>query len=119
MPLKVMRRASGDAAYSGGASLCDLCADWRVRCAVYSGADFARAAGLNSTELSDVLLYGQYHRLATSLFIHNRLVHLLVVLFVLYTFGAWQERIFGHVRFIAIYLLGDLAARSWRCCCWR
>ncbi len=62
----------------------------------------------NSVELPDVLMYGQYHRLATSLFLHSNLVHLLVVLFILYTFGAWQERIFGHLRFVAIYLLGGL-----------
>lgn len=62
----------------------------------------------NSVELPDVLIYGQYHRLATSMFLHVNLAHLLVVLFTLYTFGAWQERIFGHMRFVAIYLLGGI-----------
>jgi rhomboid protease GluP len=62
----------------------------------------------NNVELADVVMYGQYLRLATGMFLHSNLVHLLVVLFILYTFGTWQERIFGHVRFIAIYLLGGL-----------
>lgn len=63
----------------------------------------------NSIELPDVLLNGQYHRLATAMFLHIHLVHVLVVVLILYLFGTWQERIFGHSRFIAIYLLGGLA----------
>jgi rhomboid protease GluP len=63
----------------------------------------------NSIELPDVLLYGQYHRLATAMFIHTNLVHVLVTVLTLYLFGTWQERIFGHTRFAAIYLLGGLA----------
>jgi rhomboid protease GluP len=59
-------------------------------------------------ELTDVAIYGQYLRLLTGMFLHTNLAHLLVILFILYTFGTWQERIFGHLRFIAIYLLGGL-----------
>jgi rhomboid protease GluP len=62
----------------------------------------------SNVELNDVTMYGQYLRLVTGMFLHTNLAHLLVNLFILYTFGTWQERIFGHVRFIAIYLLGGL-----------
>ncbi|NWF70130.1 MAG: rhomboid family intramembrane serine protease [Chloroflexi bacterium] len=65
--------------------------------------------GQNAITAPDVLLYGQYHRLATGMFLHVHVVHLLVVLVTVYIFGTAQERIFGHVRFTLIYLLGGLA----------
>lgn len=69
---------------------------------------------------SDVLLGGEYYRLLTSMFLHASLfnavgnyapqnaLHLIFNMYILYGVGTSLERLFGHVRFLIIYLLGGL-----------
>lgn len=49
-------------------------------------------------------------RLLTACFIHAGLVQLLVNQWVLWQYGEWLERFFGHVGFTLLYLLTGLAA---------
>ncbi len=51
---------------------------------------------------------GEYWRLLTSAFIHIGLPHLLFNTFALLTFGRLAEMIFGHVRFLAIYVVSGI-----------
>jgi membrane associated rhomboid family serine protease len=67
-----------------------------------------------------VLLDAQFHRLFTSMFLHSGIydqlgrfqfenaLHLVFNMYALWIIGAPQERMFGHVRFGLIYLLGGL-----------
>jgi rhomboid protease GluP len=48
---------------------------------------------------------GQYWRLFTPVFIHAGLVHIFVNMYSLYVIGPAGEEMFGHVRFLAFYLL--------------
>lgn len=57
----------------------------------------------------EVLQGGQYHRLFTSIFLHNSPEHIIFNMFALYFIGTTVERFFGHIRFIIIYILGGLA----------
>lgn len=69
----------------------------------------------------DVLLDGQFYRLFTSMFLHASIyngagdfalqnsLHLIFNAYILYQVGSSVERLFGHVRFAIIYLLGGLA----------
>lgn len=69
----------------------------------------------------DVLVSGELHRLLTSMFLHASIftsrgdyalqntVHLIFNMYLLYVVGQQIERLFGHVRFALIYLLGGLA----------
>lgn len=56
-----------------------------------------------------IVLQGEYHRLLTAALLHSNLVHLLFNLLTLYLFGSSMERIFGHLRFGLIFLLGGMA----------
>lgn len=68
-----------------------------------------------------VLVDAEFHRLFTSMFLHSGIygvsgafqpqgaLHLLFNMYALWVIGAAQERVFGHVRFALIYLLGGLA----------
>jgi rhomboid protease GluP len=68
----------------------------------------------------DVLLKGEYYRLFTSMFLHASIfnlfggyafqnsLHLIFNMYILYAVGISLERLFGHARFLIIYLLGGL-----------
>lgn len=70
---------------------------------------------------SDVIVNGEVYRLLTSMFLHASIydfrgvfvpansLHLIFNMYILYAIGTQVERLFGHVRFTAIYLLGGLA----------
>jgi rhomboid protease GluP len=52
---------------------------------------------------------GQYWRLFTANFIHIGIIHLLFNLYALYQLGMQVETVFGHRRFVTIYLLSGLS----------
>jgi rhomboid protease GluP len=52
---------------------------------------------------------GQYWRLLTPMVLHGGLTHLLFNSWALYSLGTEAERVFGTVRFAAVYLLAGLA----------
>ncbi|MCH8207061.1 MAG: rhomboid family intramembrane serine protease [Chloroflexi bacterium] len=52
---------------------------------------------------------GQYWRLFAAMFLHVGFVHLLFNSIGLLIFGAVVERLYGHSRFVAIYILAGLA----------
>ncbi len=68
-----------------------------------------------------VLTNGEIYRLFTSMFLHASIynslggyelansLHLIFNMYILYVIGIQVERLFGHLRFILIYLLGGLA----------
>lgn len=68
-----------------------------------------------------VLQEGSYHRLLTSMFLHASIygirdqlalsnsLHIILNMYVLYALGTQLEPLFGHRRFLLIYLLGGLA----------
>jgi rhomboid protease GluP len=73
--------------------------------------------GANNTV--DVLQNGEVYRLLTSMFLHASVfsgrsyalensLHLIFNMYILYAIGRQVERLFGHVRFVMIYLLGGL-----------
>ena len=69
----------------------------------------------------DVIAGGEIYRLFTSMFLHASIfgrngsyvfqysLHLIFNMYILYNVGTQIERLFGHVRFLLIYLLGGLA----------
>ncbi len=76
--------------------------------------------GANNSTL--VLANGEIYRLLTSMFLHASVfanqfgtyalensAHIIFNMYALYIIGGQIERLFGHVRFVLIYLLGGLA----------
>jgi rhomboid protease GluP len=60
---------------------------------------------------------GEWWRLATAMFLHFGLIHLLFNTWALWVIGSLVERLYGHARFAAIYavagLAGGLASMTW------
>ena len=52
---------------------------------------------------------GEYWRLFTAMFLHVGVMHLLFNAFGLFIFGRLVEQVFGHFRFIVIYVIAGLA----------
>ncbi len=59
-------------------------------------------------KVNPLIVMGQYWRLLTAMFLHIGLAHLGFNGYALYILGQDVERVFGHVRFLIIYLLAGL-----------
>lgn len=69
----------------------------------------------------DIFQKGDYYRLLSAMFLHAGIfnerggyalqysIHIISNMYVLYAVGMSMERLFGHTRFLIIYLLGGLA----------
>lgn len=55
-----------------------------------------------------VAVNSEWYRLLTSVFLHGSWLHLLFNMYVLYVLGPPLERLLGHVRFLALYLIAGL-----------
>jgi rhomboid protease GluP len=56
------------------------------------------------------VLHGRWWKLITAAFVHIGLLHLLMNAWVLYTSGRYVESMWGHGRFLAIYLIAAIGA---------
>lgn len=54
------------------------------------------------------ILSGEYWRFVTPIFLHANTIHLLVNCFSLYAVGITVEKIYGHVRFMIIYIIAGI-----------
>jgi membrane associated rhomboid family serine protease len=55
-----------------------------------------------------VFQFGEYYRLATSMFLHANFEHVLLNMVCLYSVGRVVESYYGHTRFLLAYFLGGL-----------
>jgi len=58
---------------------------------------------------NDLITQGQYWRLITAIFLHGGLVHIAFNGFALYALGPETERVYGTLRFVALYFVAGLA----------
>lgn len=96
-----------------------------INVVIFAIRAFSPALNLQLVELgannqTAVLVNGEFHRLLTSMFLHAGLLdargqlqaqnalHLVFNMYALWVIGGPQERMFGHLRFGLIYLLGGL-----------
>lgn len=56
----------------------------------------------------EVLVQGEFYRLFTAMFLHASIAHIFFNAYALYIIGTMLEPVFGHGRFLMIYLLGGL-----------
>lgn len=61
------------------------------------------------TDYTPLTLGGQWWRLLTSIFLHFGLFHIALNMWALYVNGRVAERIFGSLRYLAIYLVAGLS----------
>jgi rhomboid protease GluP len=76
------------------------------------GCDFPDALVDLGAKFNPYIASGQYWRLLTSAFLHLNLTHLLFNMFGLLTFGRIAEMVFGHLRFLAVYLVSALGGAA-------
>jgi rhomboid protease GluP len=55
-----------------------------------------------------IMMFGEYYRLFTAMFLHIGFSHLFYNMFALYLFGSRVEKVLGPLRFMALYLLAGL-----------
>ncbi|MCL5428947.1 MAG: rhomboid family intramembrane serine protease [Chloroflexi bacterium] len=76
------------------------------RCPFFNETDLPACYGLKVNEL---ILDGQWWRLITPVFLHASLLHIGFNMYALYVLGPELERHFGHLPFLALYLLSGFA----------
>ena len=64
---------------------------------------------LGATDNEGIKQRGEYYRFLTSMFLHGGLLHIGFNAWALYALGPETERIYGTVRFLAIYFIAGLA----------
>lgn len=74
----------------------------------FLGGDYPAALGLKA---NDAILQGELWRLFTPMFLHSTssLLHIGFNMYALYALGPELERHFGHLRYLALYLLSGFA----------
>ncbi|MHB8124892.1 MAG: rhomboid family intramembrane serine protease [Desulfitobacteriaceae bacterium] len=61
-------------------------------------------------KVNDLINSGEYWRFLTSIFIHIGIIHLIFNLYALWVLGPFAEMRFGHMRFLALYLVSGICA---------
>ena len=57
-------------------------------------------------KINELILQGQLWRLLTPALLHSNLLHIAFNMYALYVFGTRLEPVYGHARFLMLYLLG-------------
>ncbi|MBU3091845.1 rhomboid family intramembrane serine protease [Clostridium sp. CF011] len=65
---------------------------------------------LLGAKVNGLIARGQYFRLISCMFLHGGLVHLGVNMYSLYAIGAMVERVYGKIKYIAIYFVSGICA---------
>lgn len=63
---------------------------------------------LGAKDNASIYQGGEYYRFLTAMFLHGGVTHILFNAFALYSLGFETERIYGHWRFLAAYMLAGL-----------
>jgi membrane associated rhomboid family serine protease len=72
---------------------------------VFSNSQNADVLVAYSAKYNEAILNGQYWRFVTPIFLHANILHVSLNLLNLIVLGVFVERIFGHLRFLLIYLV--------------
>lgn len=70
-----------------------------------SGRSYSELLSVFGAKVNIDIIKGQYWRFITPIFLHANITHLLINCYSLYAVGVTVERIYGHAKFIFIYLV--------------
>lgn len=70
------------------------------------GVDYLAALGVKANSL---IIQGQVWRLFTPIFLHGSILHIGFNMYALYIIGPTLERLYGHQRYLALYILSGIA----------
>src|SRR5260370_5740776 len=84
---------------AGAHSLRDILAN------VFADSQNANVLVAYGAKYNDAIIAGQYWRFVTPIFLHANILHVSLNMLNLFVLGIFVERIFGHMRFLLIYLV--------------
>src|SRR5713101_1314266 len=84
---------------AGAHSLRDILAN------VFADSQNANVLVAYGAKYNDAIIAGQYWRFVTPIFLHANILHVSLNMLNLVVLGIFVERIFGHIRFLLIYLV--------------
>ncbi|MBU3181810.1 rhomboid family intramembrane serine protease [Clostridium psychrophilum] len=61
-------------------------------------------------KVNNLISQGQYYRFVSCMFLHGGIVHIGVNMYSLYAIGPMVERVYGKVKYIAIYFISGICA---------
>jgi rhomboid protease GluP len=61
-------------------------------------------------KVNELISAGEYYRLVTCIFLHGGLIHLALNMYSLYIIGPLVEKVYGRVKYIAIYFIAGIVA---------
>lgn len=73
-----------------------------------TGIDFNEALHIFGAKVNLNIMSGQYWRFVTPIFLHASIMHLLLNCYSLYWIGSLTERLYGHGKFLVIYLFAGI-----------
>lgn len=76
------------------------------------GSTSGRVLVVFGAKVNALIAQGEYWRLLTPVFLHIGLIHLVFNTFALLSFGRLAEGIYGHARFLAIYLVSGITGAA-------
>lgn len=82
---------------------------WRPGSKYLTGENWPITHATGGLTGRDFFLHHEWWRLLSCCFVHIGVIHLAVNLLALYFFGPMLERMWGHARFLALYLIAGLA----------
>jgi len=65
---------------------------------------------LLGAKVNNLITQGEYYRLITCMFLHGGIVHVGVNMYSLYAIGPMVEKVYGKVKYIAIYFISGICA---------
>jgi len=75
---------------------------------IKSGVDATEFQVYLGAKININILNGEYWRFVTPMFLHAGITHLVLNCYSLYSLGVTVERIYGHLKFIAIYFIAGV-----------
>ena len=61
-------------------------------------------------KVNDLISAGQYYRFVSCMFLHGGILHLAVNMYSLYAIGPMVEKVYGKVKYIAIYFVAGVCS---------
>ena len=104
-PIPTMRGTAGDRPYVTDV-LIGICA--AAFLIALSGVGISTVAGNYGMNPIAIGLDGEWYRLLTSVFLHWTILHIGFNMLVLFMLGPTLETVFGHVRFVILFVLAGL-----------
>jgi rhomboid protease GluP len=83
---------------------------WLIFCGLsyFNNIGYGELTAFFGSKISELIVQGQYWRFITPIFLHAGMFHLLINSYSLYVLGQNVEKIYGHYKFLIVYLIAGI-----------